>query len=105
MKSEVKKAIESERQYQERKFPGHQHTTGEWLLIMQKCVADAATAWNCGHGEGVLDEIRQVTAVGVAAMEQHGAPTRDVPMAMKQAKSRQKMREALHAALDVPAKK
>lgn len=76
MKATVAEAIDSERAYQERKYPGHQHSTGEWLLIMQKCLNDATKAWNCGHGEGVLDEIRQVTSVGVAAMEEHGAPLR-----------------------------
>lgn len=74
---DVLKAIQSERAYQEQKWPGHMHTVAEWLLIMQKCLDDAKRAWVTGHGdEQALHEIRQVTAVGVAAMEQCGAPIR-----------------------------
>lgn len=76
MKPDVQTAIESERGYQVKKYPGHRHTEGEWLLIMEKCLNDAKKAWNCGHGQNVMDEIRQVVAVGVAAMEQCGAPPR-----------------------------
>lgn len=76
----VKKAILSERAYQETKWPRHRHTTGEWLLIMQKCLDDAKRAWVCGHGDdSALHEIRQVVTVGVVAMEQCGAPLRKTP--------------------------
>jgi hypothetical protein len=94
MNDNVTAAIDSERKYQDAKYPGHSHTTGEWLLIMEKCLADAKTAWNCGHGSGVLDEIRQVTAVGVAAMDQHGAPLRDPE------EKKKKMRAALMGAVE-----
>lgn len=74
MDSKVIAAIDSERAYQEMKWPGHKHTTAEWLLIMQKCLDDAKRAWVCGHGDdSALHEIRQVVATGVAAMEQCGA--------------------------------
>ena len=74
MKQVVLDAIQSERDYQERKWPGHAHTTGEWILIMQKCLDDASRKWVTGHGDDqALHEIRQVVAVGVAAMEQCGA--------------------------------
>ena len=77
MTTEVRNAIESERYYQEQKWPGHKHTTAEWLLIMRKCLDDAQRAWVCGHGDNqALHEIRQVVAVGVAAMEQCGSPKR-----------------------------
>ena len=77
MDEKVLSAINSERHYQNAKYPGHKHTKGEWLLIMEKCLEDAKKAWNCGHAaSGVMDEIRQIAAVGVAAMEQHGAPVR-----------------------------
>jgi len=77
MKEQVLRAIESEREYQEAKWPDHHHTAAEWILIMQKCLDDAKRAWVTGHGSDLaLHEIRQVTAVGVAAMEQCGAPLR-----------------------------
>ncbi len=75
---DVLQAIKSERDYQGKKWPGHSHTTAEWVMIMRKCLKDAEHAWHAGHGNDneVLNEIRQVTAVGVAAMEEHGAPLR-----------------------------
>jgi hypothetical protein len=77
IKQEVINSIESERNYQELRWPGHHHTTAEWLLIMQKCLDDAQRKWVTGHGDDqALHEIRQVVAVGVAAMEQCGAPPR-----------------------------
>ena len=74
MNERVLVAIESERLYQEKKWPNHQHTLAEWLLIIQKCLDDAKRSWVTGHGDNsALHELRQVTAVGVAAMEQCGA--------------------------------
>ena len=73
-------AIDSEREYQERKWPDHKHTIAEWLLIMEKCLNDAKRVWTTQHGEqadfNTMCEIRQVVAVGVAAMDQHGVPKR-----------------------------
>ena len=75
---EVIAAIESERAYQERKWPPHQLTVGEWILIMDKCLNDAKKAYVVNRGnDKALHEIRQVVATGVAAMEQCGAPLRD----------------------------
>jgi hypothetical protein len=76
MKPSVLKAIQSERAYQERKWPGHEHSVGEWLLIMENCLADAKEAWNKSGDRFALDEIRQVVATGVAAMEQRGCRPR-----------------------------
>lgn len=81
MKKEVLLAIESERNYQEKKWPMHKHSTAEWILIMDKCMDDAKKAWVCGHGDTqALHEIRQVVAVGIAAMEQCGALLRGAPI-------------------------
>jgi len=77
MNEKVIAAIENERAYQEKRWPGHRHTVGEWLLIMDKCLNDAKRCWVTGHGDDTaLHEIRQVVATGVAAMEQCGAPLR-----------------------------
>lgn len=74
----VLKAIDSERVYQDAKWPGRRHTVGEWILIMEKCLNDARQAWVINSGDNVaLHEIRQVVAVGVAAMEQCGSPLRE----------------------------
>lgn len=74
MNYNVMQAIQSEREYQEAKWPGHNHSVSGWLLIMDKCMTDAKRAYVTGHGDSsALHEIRQVVAVGVAAMEQCGA--------------------------------
>ena len=74
MNANVIAAIESELKYQKQKWPNHSHTPAEWILIMDKCMSDAKRAWVCGHGDDqALHEIRQVVAVGVAAMTQCGA--------------------------------
>lgn len=74
-------AISGEREYQESKWPGHEHTVAEWILILRKVLNDAERAWVTGHGDNqALHEIRQLTAVGVACMEQCGAPMRGEPV-------------------------
>ncbi len=76
----VDEAIRSERVYQEQKWPNHQHTVEGWILILEKCLNDAKRAWVSTKGdEAAMHEIRQVTAVGFAAMEQCGALPRDMP--------------------------
>ncbi len=79
-------AIKSERSYQEQKWGRHKHSVAEWLLILEKLVADARHAWVTKQGDwSALDEIRQITATGVACMEQCGCPMRPVK-AMTEAK-------------------
>lgn len=81
MDVQVLEAIETERTYQENKWPRHKHSVGEWILIMDKCLTDAKRAYVTGHGDdSALHEIRQVVAVGVAAMEQCGALKRRMPV-------------------------
>jgi transcriptional regulator with XRE-family HTH domain len=88
---ELVEAIVSELEYQESKWPGHQHTVGEWILIMDKCLSDAKRAYVIGHGDNsALHEIRQVVAVGVAAMEQCGAPKRGDLVIKRRALGREK---------------
>ncbi len=79
---QVIKSLEGERAYQENKWPGHEHCVAEWLLIIEKLCQDARREWVTGHGDnGALHEIRQITATGVACMEQCGAPKRGEPFA------------------------
>jgi hypothetical protein len=76
-RTEVYAAVSDERVYQERKWgtiEEHPHEVGGWLTIMRKLLTNAETAWVTSRGDiGALEEIRQVVAVGVACMEQHGA--------------------------------
>ncbi|MEA3207679.1 MAG: hypothetical protein QOE70_736 [Chthoniobacter sp.] len=73
----VRDAIEGERIYQDAKWPKHQHTVAEWLLILEKLQADARKAWVTNKGDdSALHEVRQIAASAVACMQQCGAPRR-----------------------------
>ena len=77
---EVYTAIDGERQYQERVWPGHRHTVTEYTLYMQHYLTEAIRALSTQDGEaGGLNILRKVTALGVACMEENGAPPRMVP--------------------------
>lgn len=73
-------AIAFERAYQDAKWGTpreHPHDVGAWITIMRKELREAEDAWCGGRGDlGALVEIGHVIAVGIACMEQHGAPTR-----------------------------
>ena len=77
MRAEIIEAIDSERLEQDRRFPNHHHTPGEYILILRKLMKDAERVWYPSHGdEAVMNEIRQIAAVCVKAMEEHGLPMR-----------------------------
>ncbi len=87
-REEVYKAIDSERDYQERLWseknaPGHKHSHSieEWLVYMKDYLDEAfhqVSRVGAGTPEYLksLDTIRKVTALGVVAMEDNGAPIR-----------------------------
>jgi hypothetical protein len=82
--AKVLSALHNERVYQNRKWGSiadHPHEVGAWLTVLRKVLADAERAWCTNRGDyNALDEIRQLTAVGIACMEQHGPVPRS-PMA------------------------
>lgn len=82
-------AIDSERDYQNQRWhrrdeddaAGHNpHTPTEWLLYIQHYVTEAiyvATTTNDPEARDLtLNFLRKIAALGVVAMEQHGAPQR-----------------------------
>jgi hypothetical protein len=73
-------AIDSERDFQDRKWgtvEEHPHEVGGWLTIMRQLLRDAEKAWASAADDYTATvEIRKVVAVGVACLEQHGAQTR-----------------------------
>lgn len=89
-RSRAYEAVDSERAYQEAgkgnsAHPDGRHgapntlTPGEYILCMEKCLQDARDVWYKPEGGlKCLDFIRKVTGLGVAAMEHHGAPKREV---------------------------
>jgi hypothetical protein len=84
-RSEVYSVIDGERAYQDGgKGNAKRHdgmpkmTPGEFLLCMEKCLADARDAWyKPDGGKNALPFIRKVAALGVQAMEHYGAPRRE----------------------------
>lgn len=76
-RTEVGKAIDAERTFQDNKWGGieeHGHTLGEWLIIAEAELAEARLAIIKG-GEGrnsVRSELIQAAAVLVACLEEHG---------------------------------
>ncbi len=73
-------AIDSEREFQDRKWgtiSQHPHEVGGWITLMRKLLNDAEQAWSSSSGDHrALQEIRKVVAVGVACCEQHSVTTR-----------------------------
>lgn len=83
-RQEVYATVDSERAYQDAQRGNakrHENqpamTPGEYILCMEKCLADARTAWYAPDGgRACLDHVRKVAALGVGCMELHGAPPR-----------------------------
>jgi len=85
-RSEVYEAIDGEREYQERRWnpdttsTGGAHSVTEFLVYMQDYVNEALhhVSRNADPEASLvaLNVVRKVAALGVACMEQHGAPRR-----------------------------
>lgn len=80
------RAIESERRYQDAKYPavnGFSASPEGFLLVVEELSAQARTAITqgqlppLGNGSVALEFLRKIGATAVRAMEQHGAPTRE----------------------------
>jgi hypothetical protein len=80
IRERVYNAIDSERDFQDRKWgtvEEHPHEVGGWLTIMRQLLRDAEKAWASSSTDlTATDEIRKVVAVGMACLEQHGVPMR-----------------------------
>lgn len=85
VRANVYAAVDSERAYQDAQAGNAKRhegqppmTPGEYILCMEKCLADAREAWyRPDGGTKCLDFVRKVTALGVGCMELHGAPRRE----------------------------
>lgn len=82
-RQEVFAAINSERRYQTKWDSAESqniHTETEFVLFMEDYLMEAKHLLSRNAAEDVrkevLDTIRKVTSLGVACMEQHGAPQR-----------------------------
>ena len=74
----VYNAIDGERRYQHARWGPGFHTPTEFILYMEEYLVKARTLVTSGASGGLqaMHAIRKVTALGVAALEQHGAPRR-----------------------------
>lgn len=86
-RSTVYSVIDGERAYQETRWnpntttSGGKHSVGEWLVYMHDYLNEAMHHCSrypdpAGSNQALVD-IRKITAMGVAAMEQLGAPRRE----------------------------
>jgi hypothetical protein len=89
-REEVYKAIDSERNYQTTRGEAagtapetlRPHSVEEFILYMQDYIREITTqlsrTWTLDRAAPpeALDTLRKITALGVTAMEQHGAPLR-----------------------------
>lgn len=78
-RQEVFTVIDKERNYQDTKWQGHRHSPTEYLVYMQhhlnKALAEVCGVMADGNTPA-LAKIRNVAAIAVACMEEHGAPER-----------------------------
>lgn len=87
-REEVYEAVDGERAYQTKWDTAESqglHETGAFILFMEEYLSEARRLESTresgnnkpgDEGEGSLDFVRKVTALGVACMEQNGAPKR-----------------------------
>lgn len=79
-RKEVYAAIDSERDFQDRKWgtiEKHPHEVAAWVTLMRVKLADAETAWAGSPSDDLaLEEIRKAVALGIACLEQHGCKSR-----------------------------
>lgn len=72
--------IDHERDYQDNKWGTIEERpkqVGAWLTLMRFLLTKAEENWATNDGDELaMHEIRKLTAVGIACMEQHGAVKR-----------------------------
>ena len=74
-------AIDTERTYQDKRWGGHDHdvrkSVGDFVVYMDYYMGLLKKALSTETDPGpALDQLRKVTALGVACMEVHGASRR-----------------------------
>ncbi len=74
---EVYQLLDEERDYQEGKFPGHRHELGAYFTLLQFLLRKAIYSWaGDSNDEKALSNLRKLVALGIACLEEHGAPSR-----------------------------
>lgn len=81
-RSDVYKLVDGEREYQDSKRPcvdvkeDSEHSVADWVIFLDKLVQDAKMAVYHLDEKAVLENVRKITAVGVACMECFDTPPR-----------------------------
>lgn len=79
---QVVQAIGSERDYQNKRWAGHSHTSTEYLVYIEhylniaKQKASTLDFTEDVNHDAMLSDVRKIAALAVACMEEHGAPQR-----------------------------
>jgi len=86
-RAQVYAALDSERDYQQLRWPEHFHSITEYLTYMRDYIEEAL------HIESrqdfktadpmALEIVRKVATLGVACMQEHGAPLRQIPESIR----------------------
>jgi hypothetical protein len=77
-RSTVYAAINSERDYQQARWPGHSHSVEEYLLYIEHYAVECRRLCTtldftrAGEQDKALDVMRKITTLGVACGEEHG---------------------------------
>ena len=74
---DILQAVQDERDRQDAKWGVQRHKANMWLSILMEELGEAAKATLDGDPVGYVDELVQVAAVAVAAIESHYALTED----------------------------
>lgn len=80
-RAEVYEIIDTERDYQQIKWPDNYHEVGAYLTMLRTYLNEAEDNWwtrNSGDDIPVLNSIRKIAGISVACMEEHGAPRREI---------------------------
>jgi hypothetical protein len=73
-RNEVYRMIDGERAYQQAQGWPNEHKPTKWLDIIEYY---SQKAWSNTHTEPLMDNLRKIAAVAVAALEQYGCPPRE----------------------------
>ena len=71
--NEVFEVVANEREYQDKRWPGHKHTNTEFLVYIDHYVKEAFAAVSVQDDDkATYPALRKIAALAVAAMEQNG---------------------------------
>lgn len=77
-REEVFNVLSMEREYQKEKWDDieEKNQPKDFVKYMKQYMAHVSSALKMGKTEEAMSQLRKVTALGVAALEMHGAPSR-----------------------------